>query len=194
MLLTQFSMMTGEKLPGSRPLKYESHTDEMTSATRLWAKTSPFWPSALAFSARSALKSSARALTLSLTTRTRSSARRRSSCCRSLVTDACVPGSRIMSPKRKAISSTLFGALCRDPILLRSSSGRLVAPNWGRPVELIFFASPAPAVGEGVSWTLGHWSSSALPPSSTLVPSFVPSLVSENLAQLGSMTCCSWCT
>ena len=162
----------------------------MTSATRLCANTSPFCPWALAFSARSALKSSAKALTLSLTARTR----RRSSCRRSLTAEACVPGIRIITPRRKVINSIFFGALFRGPILLCAASGLLVAPAWDRPVELVFFARPTPAVGEGVSWTFGHSLSSALPPSSTFVPSFVPSLVSENLAQLGSMTCCCWCT
>jgi hypothetical protein len=76
-----------------------------------------------------------------------------------------------------------------EPAFLLTSSGLFVMDDCGRADGLVLFTCPPLPAAIGVSLTFGH-DFSSLSPLATLVPSFVPSLINENLAQFGSVTSC----
>lgn len=188
------------KLPASSPLKYASHTDEITSDTRSCANKRPSCPGALAFPARSALKSLANALTLSPTVRTRSPTRWRSSSGFLREGGEAYAGGirakRLM--RRRSRRAGIRGVCRRDPWLIATSSGLGLVDGlmMGRAMDIAFFVGNAVAVGEeegedeeddeddeekeGDPRIPGHSSSSVILPPSTLVPSRVPLLQSVN--------------
>ncbi len=99
-----------------------------------------------------------------------------------------------MKPTRKATNKEFLGVFRREPEWLGGAAGLLLVLAGGleEPVALlipeVWLDNPEPAVGE--DWTFGHAFEFTWPPLTAVVPSAVPSLFIENLAQVGSVIIC----